>query len=111
MSNITVMDFDIHLFLLECLKALYGLVDGPLLWQLALLYFLQWEAGFTISRHDENFLYIVDNHWIHAICTVHVDDLLVLASWDFLEWLAGILEKKFGKPKRKISVCASWHFL
>jgi hypothetical protein len=53
----------------------------------------------TIDEHSSTASRL-SNHWIHAICTVHVDDLLVLANWDFLEWLAGILEMKFGKSKR-----------
>ena len=100
-STIYVEDCDIDLFILRCLKALYGLVDGPLLWQLALLYFLKWEGGMEVSLYDENFLFIVDSFsQLICICTVHVDDLLVAATYEMLAWLAEIIEKKFGKPKR-----------
>ena len=41
-SKIMVLDGDIPIFILKCLKALYGLVDAPLLWQLALLHYNIW---------------------------------------------------------------------
>ena len=34
------------------------------------------------------------------MCVVHVDDMLVGATAEFLDWLAWKMEEKFGKPKR-----------
>ena len=53
----TVEDHDRALFLLRLLKAIYGLVDGPLLFQMAFLHYLVTVVGFHSSLHDENFLY------------------------------------------------------
>ncbi len=55
-SCIFVVDVDIPLFVLELLKAMYGLVDAPLLFQMALLRFLTEEMGMIQSFHDENYL-------------------------------------------------------
>ena len=52
-STVIVQDVDISLFVVRCLKALYGL-DGPLMWQIALT-FLKNDFGFTVSLHDEHF--------------------------------------------------------
>ena len=41
------------LFVLELPKPIYGLVDAPLLWQLALLYFLVVDLGGRNSLLDE----------------------------------------------------------
>ena len=40
-SKQSVEDNDVPYFVLRCLKALYGLVDGPLMWQIALLTFMK----------------------------------------------------------------------
>ena len=99
-SNIKVSDQDIPKKLLRCLKALYGLVDGPLLWQLALLHFLKFDLKFEVSLHDENLLFLTRNGVLIAIVTVHVDDLMLAASRELRDRVAGILDRKFGKVKR-----------
>lgn len=55
-SQIIVTDGNIMWCLLELLKAMYGLVDGPLLFQLALLHFMMNNVNMTCSIHDENYL-------------------------------------------------------
>jgi hypothetical protein len=99
-SGIFVQDEDIEYFILELLKALYGLVDGPLLWQLALANFMVKELHFRTALHDENFFYITDGWKILAIYITHVDDILTMASQDFLDWAHDVIYKKFGKVKR-----------
>lgn len=99
-STIKVDDADIPTKILRCLKALYGLVDGPLLWQLALLHFLKFDLGFEVSRHDENLLFICRHGWLIAIVTVHVDDLLLAAATGLRDKIANTLNHKFGKVKR-----------
>ena len=74
-----VDDCDILLCVLECLKALYCLVDGPLMWQIALLSLLRHDLGSQVSYHDENFLYEVDGYTVVAVCTVHFDDPFLAA--------------------------------
>ena len=99
-SRIRVLDGDIPRFVLRCLKALYGLVDGPLMWQIALLTSLKNDLGFTVSLFDENFLFKVVDYTLLAICIVHVDDLFVAASPTMLDSLAHRIERQFGNPKR-----------
>ena len=99
-SPVRVMNEDIGLFVLRCLKALYGLVDGPLMWQIALLTYLKGSLGFTSSLHDENFLFKVSGYTVTAICTVHVDDLFIASAPSVLDHLSKQIELKFGNPKR-----------
>ena len=82
------------------LKAMYGLVDGPLLWQMALIHFLTKELFFQPSLHDSSFLYRCDNYQLVAILVVHVDDILLVMSDEFFKWLVAKIEKKFGKVKQ-----------
>ena len=74
-SGIVVQDADACLLVLRCLKALYGLDDGPLMWQLAFLSLLKSDLSFTVSHRDENFLSKTVGYAVIAIY-------------------------KFGKPKR-----------
>ena len=99
-SPVRVEEIDIPLFLLLCLKALYGLVDGPLMWQIALLTFLKEDLGFTMSLHDEKFLFKISGYSVLAVCTVHVDDLFVAASLALLDHLSKRIGSKCGNPKR-----------
>ena len=42
-----------HVFVLELLEAMYGLVDGPLLWQLAFMHYLVRDLHFSQLLHDD----------------------------------------------------------
>ena len=95
-----VQDVDISVFILELLKALYGLVDGPLLWQLALMNFMTRTLHFRIALHDNNFFYITQGWDILAIPITHVDDILTIARQKFLDYCYAVLCKRFGKAKR-----------
>ena len=99
-SSIRVEDFDVPLFALKCLKALYGLVDGPLMWQIALLSFLKHDLGFQVSYYDDHFLFRTAGHTVTSICTVHIDDLFLAASQQGLDHFARRIAHKFGTPKR-----------
>ena len=99
-SNISVAECDVCYFVLRLLKAMYGLVDGPLLFQLALLEFPVTKGMLTRSLHDENYLYLSRAWRLICIVVVHVDDLLVCAELPFLRWLHRVLEERFGKLKR-----------
>ena len=98
-SGIHVQDIDIEWFILELVKALYGLVDGPLLWQLALTNFLCRELHFKIGLHNNNF-YITSGWEVVAIFITSVDDILTLARKKFLDYCYTVLCKRFGKAKR-----------
>jgi len=97
-----------YLYVLELLKAMYGLVDGPLLFQLALLTFLAEDCSLSRSLHDENYLYSSDGHYLICAMVVHVDDLLIAATTQFMLWIAARLETRFGRMKHK---CLPFVFL
>ena len=66
---------------LKALKATYGFSDAPLMFQLALLQYLEEECGAYKSLFDSNFLYwveYVDDKWqLTLLLTAHIDDLQV----------------------------------
>ena len=95
-----VLNADIPLAILKCLKAVYGLVDAPLLWQLALLHYLKLDIASRMSTHDESLLMSINDWEVVALCIIHVDDLLLAATTCFLDHVAARLGKKFGNPKR-----------
>ena len=78
-------------YILELLKAIYGLVDGPIMFQLALLQYLTQHCGLYKSVHDNNFLTLADGWEIVLIVLVHVDDLLVFATPDYMRWIHSTL--------------------
>ena len=98
-SKIRVRDEEVELWILECLKAIYGLVDGPILFQLSLLWFLTKDLGLVKSVHDHTFLTWEQSWKLCSIVLVHVDDLLVFATKAFMVWLSERLTKRFGKLK------------
>ena len=90
---------------LKALKATYGFSDAPLMFQLALLQYLEEECGAHKSLFDSNFLYwveYVDDKWqLTLLLTAHVDDLQVTGCLAKRTWLHGMLEKRFGPLKRQ----------
>ena len=81
---------------------MYGFVDAPVLWQLALLLFLKSICKGTSSCFDDNFLYWTDGHQLVMVFTLHVDDILAVGLSDWLLWARGLLEKRFGAVKRSV---------
>ena len=79
---------------------MYGLVDAPLLFQLALLMFMIQDLAQVQSFHDDNYLYISEQWNIHAIVIIHVDDILIFATEEYLHYFRAMIEKRFGKLKR-----------
>ena len=55
-SQVMVKPVDYGLFLLELLKPMYGLVDAPHLWQIALTLYLVSYLEARISLWDDNFV-------------------------------------------------------
>ena len=90
------------LWLLELLKAMYGLNDAPLAWQLCLVDFLISELCGRQSVFDENFFFWFDrNYDLEAIATAHVDDNGVGARPQWLNYAYDKFEKRFGQVKRQ----------
>jgi len=87
-----VWDDEQHLFILRLLKAMYELVDGPLLFQLAFISYLVRSFQFARSLHDESFLYYTskENDYdyeygeLFCVIIVHVDDLLAHMNTAFV---------------------------
>ena len=61
LCNLKVPRGDESLWVLEALKAIYGLGDGSLAWQLCLLEFLVEETFASQSHFGENSLFRFDN--------------------------------------------------
>ena len=97
----TVEDEERFLFRLLLHKAMYGLVDGPILFQMAFLQFLLTTLKFHKSLHDDNFLYKLNDDCTALVCVIvlHVDDLLVLAQQIWIQWVKQMVESIFGTPK------------
>ena len=101
----TAVEWEYLYWVLKLLKAIYGLVDGPIMFQLALLHFLTHELRLVKSIHDHNFLYRASGWSLkdaHLICIVliHVDDLLVWADPNFCKWFQNLMERRFGTMKK-----------
>ena len=62
-----VRDEGRSLFVLKLLTALYGLVNGPLIFQMAFLHYLITVMGFHSSLHDDNFLFRYEGKMLAAI--------------------------------------------
>ena len=90
----------IMFFILVLLKPMYGLVDAPFLWQVALAVFLKTSLGGKASLLDDNFLFWHNGADLAMLMTIHVDDLLVAAYMRTLNENRAKLEEKFGKIKR-----------
>ena len=80
---------------------MYGLVDGPVLFQLAFLHFLHFDLNFYQSHHDDNFLmwYNMNSKALIMIVIIHVDDLLVMAAPSDISKARVAIERRFGKMK------------
>ena len=91
-----------HAWVIELLKAAYGLKDAPLLWNLRVISFLL-SLGLQRSHHDGCLLFSVSNGSIDLMLSLHVDDTLVTGLAERINWLHCQLELKFGKVKREQS--------
>ena len=84
-STINISDHMVCFFVLLLLKPIYGTVDAPLLWQLALCTFIITTLKGIQSVFDDSFFtWAYPQHKVVMIWTVHVDDIIVLAVASFL---------------------------
>ena len=104
-ASLRIADKDRAYYVLECLKAMYGFADAPLMFQLALLSFLLDRTQAVVSVFDDNFLYwyeeINGRRWLTLVMTIHVDDLQLTGASIYRERIYKILTSKFGKMKRQ----------
>ena len=94
-----------HRYVLELQKAMYGLVDAPILWSIALRHFIICDVQGRPSRYDENFFYwpSTDNNGMQSLdaaVTIHVDDLVVTATKQWLSKTYNRFLANLGKVKR-----------
>ena len=100
-----VEDSDIGEYLLRLIKAMYGLNDAPLAWQMCVSDFLS-ELSAKPSIFDEN-LHLWFQNYQHpygtlvSMATVHVDDNGIAGPQHRLDILADKFEKRFGKIQRQ----------
>ena len=104
-SDLYVDDKDRGQYVLQCLRAMYGFADAPLMFQLCLIHVLISKANACKSVFDDNYLMVFceyDHGWeLVIVFTVHVDDLLLAGSRSSLRWIKGILEQRFGELKEQ----------
>lgn len=105
-SGIWVADSEIMFWLLELIKAMYGLNDAPFAFQACEGKFFVEELSALRSKFDENFYYwLAGPGSVSALATAHVDDneIGTPRTPEGSEWKEdahGKFEKKFGKVKR-----------
>ena len=84
-------------------KAMYGLVDAPLLWNLSFKAHLVLHMGAWVSHLDDNFYFFRDPET--QVClgnlSTHVDDTGVTGSQESLDFWRTSIEEKFGKVTRQ----------
>ena len=86
-----------HFWLLELLKAMYGLNDAPLAWQLCLIEFIISTLVGKQSVFDECFFFWFDAQCnLLAIATAHVDDNGMGSTPDWLDESYGKFQRRFG---------------
>ena len=102
-KRFNIPENELHLYVLLCLKPVYGLSEAPLAWQLFLHKFLR-ELGAFQSHFDENYWYWpneVQGAWPKSSLTTHVDDLAVEGYKLWLNETFDRMVKKFGKLTRE----------
>ena len=98
-----IPETDWHLYVLLCLKPVYGLSEAPLAWQLFLHQFLRGLGGIP-SHFDECFYYWPAKQsglWPVACISTHVDDLAVRGKRKWLNSTYAKMLEKFGKLTRQ----------
>ena len=100
-SYIVVEDCDVPWALLLCLKPMYGFVDAPILWQLALLLWIVSTMLGTQSLLDENYVYWTHGYEVDLSMAVHVDDINAVGKKTWMDWAHRRLEERFGTVKRQ----------
>ena len=98
-SNIKIPEYLIGEFFLLLLKAIYGTVDAPLLFQLGLSLFVIERLFGVPSCLDENFFYWVDNGRVLMVCTIHVDDILLAYTRWIRDWCYDEMTRQYGELK------------
>ena len=88
---------------LLCLSGMYGFADAPLLFQMALVFYLVQQTAAIKSAYDDNhlFWFFETDHGTQCfmMMTVHVDDLQVIGARRYLIWIHAQLETRFGEIK------------
>ena len=102
LKEFTWHDVTSNNIVLELTKAMYGLCDAPLLWQLSLRYHFRFGMGATESKYDDCY-YMFRNSTGKNIAeaTVHVDDNNFAADKATLDNLRSQVEARFGKVARQ----------
>ena len=75
-------------------KCIYGLIDGPRKWYIALRRTLE-DLGMTVSSYDESFFFGHQGEELAGLIAIHVDDLMFGGNEWFLSHVMGSLKSKF----------------
>ena len=101
-SKINIPSSQIPFFVLLLLKPMYGLVDAPLLWQIALASFIVRDLKGIRSCYDENLYYWHDDDGqLAMLWTTHVDDIFAIYHQAIGDWAYKKLQGRFGTLKRQ----------
>ena len=95
-----IKDDEIGLWFLVLLKAMYGLNDAPLAWQMCLEEFYLKDLKGHQSSYDDCFFMWFDHGRCVALATTHMDDNAVASSEAWLSRTHGHFVKRFGKVSR-----------
>ena len=107
-SRIYVADQDSDFYVLHLLNAMCGLVDGPLLFHIALSHFPVTKSGLARSLYDEGCTDMPQGMALASIVAIHVDDLLLAARAELKSELIMLLEGRFGSLKMQESFFFTW---
>ena len=73
-------------------KCIYGLIDGPRKWYIALRRTLE-DLGMTVSSYDESFFFGHQGEELAGLIAIHVDDLMFGGNDWFLSHVMSSLKK------------------
>ena len=102
-EDFQIPEEDTSLYVLLCLKPVYGLSEAPLAWQLYLHKYLK-QLGGVQSHFDECYWFwphAQPGRWPTASISTHVDDLAVEGAQQWLDATYQKMLSKFGKLSRQ----------
>ena len=100
LGAIVIYSNEIEWYSLECLKAMYGLGDAPLAFQVVMQEFLD-EIGGRCSAFDECFYFWLDRPGkVTALAIMYVDDEMIAAHDDWRRRNFEKVSKRFGGATR-----------
>ena len=98
---------------LKLVKGVYGLKDAPRAWRIKLDIVLQKLGGKPMKSDPCLYIWHTKQGTLYCVMSTHVDDLKITGRPDKVKFLIELLEKEFGKLKKKekgFEPCGIMHF-